>query len=251
MTPTFRAADGTFDSGATETIILQLARHDLCAAVRHSVADRRHRHHLFDRQHLPDDPVDKRDARYLSALHQPASQRAAHHQDAAHHDRRAGPGRLPGLDLLRVDSGHGPVRLHHGGRGGDARPCWRHSSGNGSPRSVERSRWRRGWSPVCFSRPSISSAMESINLGFTVMPLDYEYAIYPAGFASFPRSDRRQPADTGLARGEVEAVLLGLLATSPGKTHRVVEVVVRRLLGLVRGPGFAVVGVFAGRSWAA
>ncbi len=27
--------------------------------------------------------------------------------------------------------------------------------------------------------------VESLNLGFTVMPLDYEYAIYPAAFASF------------------------------------------------------------------
>ena len=29
--------------------------------------------------------------------------------------------------------------------------------------------------------------MESINLGFAVMQLDYEYAIYPAGFASLLR----------------------------------------------------------------
>ena len=52
--------------------------------------------------------------------------------------------------------------------------------------------------------------VESINLGFTVMPLDYEYAIYPAGFASFLGLILGSLADPGLTRREVEAVLFWL-----------------------------------------
>ena len=110
--PAFLGSDASFDAAATETIVLQVARFDLPGS-RSSLC--RRRHHLFDRQHDADDPVDQPGTGCLSAFREPECEPAADRPGAEADHRRARRHLLLDRIFLRQHPGHGPLRLYDGG----------------------------------------------------------------------------------------------------------------------------------------
>jgi SSS family solute:Na+ symporter/sodium/proline symporter len=182
--PAYRAADGSFDAAATETIILQLARHDLLPlfgillliggiAIIFSTANT----FLM----IPSTNV-ARDI-YQRFVNPGASQQ-----------RVIGIQRIMIVVLALVayaastffESILDMALYAYTMVGAAVTPAllaaflWRRVTALGGTISVA------AGVVACLLFAALNQVgVESINLGFTVMPLDYEYAIYPAAFASF------------------------------------------------------------------
>jgi SSS family solute:Na+ symporter/sodium/proline symporter len=182
--PAFRAADGAFDSGATETIILQLARHDLFPlfgillliggiAIIFSTANTflmipstnvtRDIYQRFLNPQASEERIIKTQRVMIVVLALVAYLASTFFESI--------------LDMAlyaytMVGAAVTPALL--------AAFLWRRVTAVGGTISVA------AGVVACLLFAALNQlGVESINLGVTVMPLDYEYAIYPAGLASF------------------------------------------------------------------
>jgi SSS family solute:Na+ symporter/sodium/proline symporter len=182
--PAFRAADGSFDSGATETIILHLARHDLAPifgillliggiAIIFSTANTflmipstnvtRDIYQRFINPQAGEQRIIKTQRVTIVVLALVAYLASTFFESI--------------LDMAlyaytMVGAAVTPALL--------AAFLWKRVTAVGGTISVA------AGVVACLLFAALNQlGVESINLGFTVMPLDYEYAIYPAGFASF------------------------------------------------------------------